>query len=112
MSEKRYLCVQRSVGAAGNVPSPEEMQQLYARFTEWRKKFEDNIVDLGGKLGTGKLATVDGVLDGHFVESKELIGGYMILSAESLDKAVDVARQCPGLVSPGSAVEVREIRTQ
>jgi hypothetical protein len=45
------------------------------------------------------------------VEVKELIGGYMIVSAESLDEAITVARGCPGLVRPGSGVEVIEIKT-
>jgi hypothetical protein len=35
----------------------------------------------------------------------------MIVSAESLGEATEVARQCPGLVGPGSSVEVREINT-
>jgi hypothetical protein len=31
--------------------------------------------------------------------------------AESLEEAIEIARRCPGLVSPGSGVEVREITT-
>jgi hypothetical protein len=46
------------------------------------------------------------------VEVKELVGGYMIVSAPSLDEAIAVARECPGLVRPGSGVEVIEILTQ
>ncbi len=45
-----------------------------------------------------------------FVEAKEVIGGYMIVSAESMEEAVEVARESPG-VFPGSSVEVREIST-
>jgi hypothetical protein len=48
-------------------------------------------------------------IDGSFVEIKELIGGYMIVSANSLDEASEIARGCPGLVGPGSGVEVIEI---
>jgi hypothetical protein len=33
----------------------------------------------------------------------------MIVSAANLDEAVEVARACPGLVRPGSGVEVIEI---
>jgi hypothetical protein len=47
--------------------------------------------------------------DGPFVELKELVGGYMIVTAASLDEAIAVARECPGLVRPGSGVEVIEI---
>jgi len=33
----------------------------------------------------------------------------MIVSADTLDEAVQIARGCPGLVRPGSGVEVIEI---
>ena len=83
----------------------------YAKFNAWKEKFQENIVDMGGQLKGGKFVTSEGVTDGPFVESKEVIGGYMIVSAESLEEAIEVARGCPGLVSPGSGVEVREINT-
>jgi hypothetical protein len=84
---------------------------MYARFGAWQAKYKENLVDMGGKLGAGKLVTAEAVPDGPFVEVKELVGGYMIVSAENLDEAANVARECPGLVSPGSGVEVIEIHT-
>jgi len=87
------------------------MEEMYAKFNAWKEKFEKNIVDMGGKLGGGKLVTTEGVIDGPLVEAKELVGGYMILSADSLEEAIEVARGVPGLVSPGSGVWVREINT-
>jgi hypothetical protein len=35
----------------------------------------------------------------------------MIVTAATLDEAIDVARGCPGLVRPGSGVEVIEIHS-
>ena len=32
------------------------------------------------------------VLDGPFVESKELVGGYMIVQVPTLDEAIDTIR--------------------
>ena len=88
------------------------MEEMYAKFNAWKEKFQGNIVDMGGKLnGGGKIVTSEGAKDGPFVEAKEVIGGYMIVSAESMEEAVEVARQCPGVVMPGSSVEVREINT-
>src|SRR5262245_32633395 len=110
----KYLCLQRSLpgGSAGaEKPSPAQMQDMYARFDAWRQKFQANLTDPGGRLGRGRVVTGDPVPDGPFVELKELVGGYMIVTAESLDEAVAIARECPGLVSPGSGVEVIEIRT-
>ncbi len=84
---------------------------MYAKFNDWREKFEHSLTDMGGKLGDGKLVTAEPAADGPFVEVKELVGGYMIVSADSLEAAIAVARECPGLVRPGSGVEVIEIHT-
>jgi hypothetical protein len=86
------------------------MQDMYARFTAWQSQFQDQIVDMGGKLGTGTLVTSPEA-DGPFVEVKELVGGYMIVQADALAGAIEVASACPGLVRPGSGVEVIEIHT-
>lgn len=110
----KYLCLQRRLPQRGDEPpSPAEMQEMYSKFNEWREKFQANIVDLGGKLGSGKLVATEAALaaDGPFVEVKELVGGFMILSAENLEEAIRVAESFPGLVRPGSGVEVIEIRT-
>jgi hypothetical protein len=108
----KFLCLQRSLpGAAGEKPSPAQMQAMYAKFNEWREKFQKNLTDAGGRLGAGRLVTTQPHPDGPFVELKELVGGYMIVSAASLDEAIAVARECPGLVRPGSGVEVIEILT-
>jgi hypothetical protein len=87
------------------------MQAMYGKFNAWREKFQASLIDLGGRLGSGRLVTAEPVPDGPFVEVKELVGGYMIVSAANLDEAIAVARGCPGLVRPGSGVEVIEIRS-
>lgn len=110
----KYLCIQRSQPgeSKGQAPSPAQMEQMYAKFNAWKDQFQENIVDMGGKLlGQGKIVTSEGATDGPFVESKEVIGGYMIVSAKDMDEAVEVARQSPGVGMPGSSVEVREIGT-
>ena len=111
MPKQNYLCIQRSQTGDCEKPSPAQMQEMYALFNAWKEKFQDNIVDMGGRLGGGNLVTSEGVKDGPFVEAKEVVGGFMIVSAESLEEATEVARQCPGVVRPGSSVEVREINT-
>jgi hypothetical protein len=111
-SMPKYLCLQRSLpggGSSGDKPSPAQMQAMYEKFNRWREKFQQNLVDLGGRLGAGGLALPDPAPDGPFVEVKELVGGYMIVSAANLDEAIRVARECPGLTRPGSGVEVIEV---
>ena len=110
MPTQKYLVVLRSAPGKREMPSPAQMQEMYAAFNAWKEKFKTNIVDMGGKLKSGgRLVTMAGVTDGPFVELKEVIGGFMIVAAESYDAAIEVARECPGVVGPGSSVEIREI---
>ena len=111
---QKFLCLQRTLSGAerqGEKPSPAQMQAMYTQFNEWREKFQKNLVDLGGRLGNGKVALPKPAPDGPLVEVKELVGGYMIVAATSLDEAIQIASECPGLVRPGSGVEVIEIHT-
>ena len=109
----KFLCLQRSLPAAegSEKPSPAQMQEMYARFGAWQEKFKDHLTDMGGKLGEGTLVGGDGAKDGPIALVKELAGGYMIVTADDLEQASEVARECPGLVRPGSGVEVIEIHT-
>jgi hypothetical protein len=104
------LLIQRSVPGKQAPPSPAEMQEMYNFFNAWKEKFKDNILDMGGQLKPGgKIVTASGVSDGPFMEAKEIVGGYMMVVADSLELAIAVARESPGVMRPGSSVEVREI---
>jgi hypothetical protein len=48
------------------------------------------------------------VVDGPFTETKEAVGGYLVLQADSFGEAVEVARSMPTL-RHGISVEVRPI---
>jgi len=115
MPTKKYMCIQRSprrTGEPPSPPSPAQMQEMFASFNAWKDKYKDNIVDMGGKLMPGgKILSAAGVTDGPFVEVKEIVGGFMIIAADSLELALEVARQSPGLMSPGSSIELRELST-
>jgi hypothetical protein len=47
------------------------------------------------------------VTDGPFIESKEVIGGYWIIQAESKQEAIEWARQCPA--ADGDVIEIRRV---
>ena len=47
------------------------------------------------------------VLDGPFAETKELIAGYWLFQAKSLDEAVDWVKRAP--FDGGSEVEIRQV---
>jgi hypothetical protein len=112
MPDHRYLLLQRGTPDARESRSPAQMQEMYAQFNAWREKFKANIVEMGGKLlPGGKVLTAAGVMDGPLIESKEIVGGYMIVVADGYERALEVARECPGLIGPGSSCEIREIAT-
>jgi len=91
--------------------SPEQMQQVADRWMAWFNNLKDE-----GKCITGNPLEREGkivgknrvVSDGPFAESKETIGGYFLLKVSSLDDAVAIAQQCPGLPF-GIRVEVRPV---
>jgi hypothetical protein len=113
MPKRKYLVLFRSQPTGGGPqpsPSPEQMQQMVVAYKSWMEKFKDDILDLGDKLKSdGRVVTASGVADGPFVEAKEVVGGFMIVSAESYDGAVAVVRACPAVHAPGALLEVREL---
>jgi hypothetical protein len=112
MSKRKYLVLLRKQPAHGQPPgpSPEQMQQMFAAYNAWKENFKDDILDMGDKLeAEGRVVTLSGVVDGPFVEAKEVVGGYMIVSADDYDGAVKVARACPAVHAPGVSLEIREM---
>jgi hypothetical protein len=107
----RFLFVYRGDGEAHARLSPEEMQQHLQKWEKWigegiRKGW---MVDPGDALTPeGRVVTAKVVTDGPFVESKEIVGGFSIVQADSVDAAAQLARGCPGLAL-GGRVEVRRL---
>ena len=94
--------------------SPEEMQGVIERYKAWGERLSES----GHFLASDKLKDEEGrvlrrtngkmrVLDGPFSETKELIGGYFTVRAESYDEAVKLCEDCPHLEF--GTIEVREI---
>lgn len=109
MQTRKFLFIQRSPQGRPQ-PSPAQMQEMYAVFEAWKEKFKANILDMGDALKPGgKVVTASGVADGPFVELKEVVGGYMIVAAENWERALEVARESPPMVIPGSSLEIREM---
>lgn len=111
MSKRTYLVLFRNQPTGGQGgPSPEQMQQMFAAYKAWMEKFKDDILDMGDKLKSdGRVVTASGVADGPFVEAKEVVGGYMIVSAEDYGGAAEVVRACPAVHAPGASLEIREM---
>ena len=47
--------------------------------------------------------------DGPFIEAKESISGYILITAENLDQATSIAQGCPLIAIGVGVVEVRRI---
>lgn len=111
MSTQKYLFVYRSAAEAAEYqPSPAEMQQMYAQWTAWKEKFKDEIIELGDGLKPGgKVVRADATSDGPFVEAKEVLGGYSIVQAAGIERAIEVSKSCPMLLMPGASIEIREL---
>jgi hypothetical protein len=95
-------------------PSPDEMQKIFGAWMAWIKSMKDQGIYVGGQPleEGGKLLRGPGgktLTDGPFVESKEIVAGYVIVEADSIEAASAVAKGCPGLNYAGT-VEVRPIR--
>jgi hypothetical protein len=96
--------------------SPEQMQRVMGEWMSWFERLtHEGIATAGhplepqGKVVTGKKGRV--VADGPFAEAKETVGGYFLLKVNSLDEAITIAQQCPGL-DYGVIVEVRPVAGQ
>ncbi len=108
----KYLYLFRGGDARRAQQSPEEMQAHMQKWGVWMNGLaEKGILDSGLPLGNdGKVVAKDGktVTDGPFAEGAEIVGGYLIVNADSLDKATDISKDCPIFEHEGT-VEVREI---
>jgi len=96
--------------------TPEQQQADVERHTAWFGKHRDHIV--GGEeladaatvktLRRGRQGDGIVVTDGPYVEAKEILGGFVILEADSIEQAVEIASEWPSLSSqPNATVQVQ-----
>ncbi|HEY2513006.1 MAG TPA: YciI family protein [Polyangiaceae bacterium] len=87
---------------------------IFQQFSAWVASLREG----GHFVGTHKLndhtgarLTVRGgqVVEGPFMETKEAVGGAMIIEAASLEQATALARNCPTLGLQKGFVEIRLI---
>jgi hypothetical protein len=107
-----FLFVYRGGNESYATMTPDEMQQMMQQWTTWIGEG----MQKGWMLNPGDALTEEGrvvnakkvVTDGPFVESKEIVGGYSIVQAATIDAAAELAKGCPGLLT-GGKVEVRPL---
>jgi hypothetical protein len=107
----KFLFVYRSNPGAMAKLAPEEMQQQTQKWMTWIGEAMKKgwMLDPGDALTPeGRVVTTKVVTDGPFVESKEVLGGFSIVQADTVDAAAQLAKGCPGL-GYGGSVEVRRL---
>ncbi len=94
-----------------NKLSAEQIQQVIDENKEWygklaaagKVKASQALAREGATLKNGRVFS-----DGPFAESKEALGGYLLLEAASLDEAIAIAKACPSLLH-GTTIDVRPL---
>ena len=93
--------------------STDELQKTMDDVMAWFEGLNQRGTVKGAQPLSAQGRTISGangrfVVDGPFTETKEAVGGYLVLQADSLEEAVEVARTNPAL-RYGIGVEVRPI---
>ncbi len=92
--------------------TPETMQANMGKWMAWIDKLAkagkyDSGEPLlpGGKLISGSNKTV---IDGPFIEGKEIVGGYFIINADDYDEAIALCDEYPDYAT-GGQIQVRQV---
>ena len=112
---KFMLLIYNDTELLGKLPEPEfdaTMRGCLAHADELREKgqllesqmLEDAKAAKSVRMRKGKLST----LDGPFAEAKEVLGGFNLIEAESMEEAVQIASEFPWIRT--GCVEIRPVR--
>ena len=106
---KDYLVMILDNEAARAQVTPAEMQKLIAGHAEFGKGLRASGIYRDGERLRPEAKRVQGkhVFDGPFAETKEVLGGYYVVRAETLEAATELAKRCPML--DGDTIEVRQV---
>lgn len=89
----------------------EQFQSIGQKWWAWRQKLESQkkIVSTGNRLSKrGRVIKANNVVtDGPYAEIKEVLAGFMVITAEDFEEAVAIAKECPIILSGGN-VEIRQ----
>jgi hypothetical protein len=112
----RYLCLIYEDEKAWSNATQAEMEKGIAEYNAFTESIKKNGNYVGGealqptstatsvRVRNGKVSTTDG----PFVETKEQLGGYYLITAKDLDEAVKVAARIPS--ARNGTIEVRPIQ--
>ena len=89
----------------GSMPeTPEAQAQVMTAWTDWFKAIGPALADGGNPTSQGKTINPDGSVSG---DGRAAVSGYSVISANSLDAAIGLAKGCPVLAG-GASIDVSE----
>ena len=96
-----------------NELSTAEIQEVIERSRVWVEGLAAAGKVKGGQVLGRESATITGtsarvISDGPFAESKEAVGGYLLLEAASMEEAIAIAQENPS-VAHGTTIEIRPV---
>lgn len=111
----KFLLILRGDPETWRHLAPDQIQALIGEFESWAGKLmaEGRFVD-GRKLADGHGRVLTGkpgkavVTDGPYGETKEIVGGFHLIEADSYEHAVELCRDHPELGLNGT-VEIRQL---
>ena len=93
-------------------PTPEQIQAEVKAWQDWMGGIgaQGKLKNPGEALGfEGKTVHADGTItDGPYAALKEIVGGFIVVNADSIEEAVKLSEGCPALAN-GGKVEVRDV---
>jgi hypothetical protein len=108
MNMAKFLFIYRD---ACESMTPAERQQQMQKWEKWIRDAMQKgwMLDPGDALTPeGRVVSGKAVTDGPFAETKEVVGGFSVVEADSIDAAAKLATDCPGVLV-GGTVEVRPV---
>ena len=72
-------------------------QEIMDAWGKWFASIGDKIVDSGNPFGPGREITHTGTKE--LPHDKEAITGYLIINADNIDEAEEIAKDCPIITS-------------
>lgn len=107
----RYMFLYRGGAPQAGGLSPRRAQEHMARWDDWVAEMSAaGVLDAAEALGGhGTTVGAEGVVvHGPFAESREVVGGFTIVSVDDEDTALRWASACP-IFEFGGTVEVRPV---
>lgn len=112
---KNYIVLFREPDGRLDDHTEEEISVHRKNWTAWLNKWSATGNLAGGNSLTldGRLITGDGTIitKGMHQVGEEIVGGFLLLKADDLDQAAQIAASCP-IYEFGGYAEVRELQNQ